>query len=468
MSILTSEKKKFSPYFNHYQGLNLNTRISCRESEKCAQQILDATEVNGQNSFAKPNKVKNMSPCTQIVEENPKIKAHINVRTREISKIAEKTMNTKRSISPFVDQRSHPSSASSTFEVKLRRTRSKSDTFIPTARMVLPNATNVLKPLSTPLKQCEQSEMRKIGLAPKFDKGHPICSIKRTDVIDSFRFFYADDFVDNPSAPAITINGIPFVFPNVTDLTDADRKKALFAELIRELNSAVKVAEIKNQDEQVHLLFNTALSRQEMQSLTSLLASLMKFYSQGNNRAALILESLQFESCSQKFRDWLQKNLASMLKNEDSAALIVQAYEKTRWLTICRRYIPCFRVLQSLSISAYAHAHTLLQKCYPELTHLDHARPRFKHFPTEPTRFLIKIDAGSKIFSVTQIKPHRLIQGNTGKMIHIGNAQIYWQIRGGLASNFFSANFWHDEPSFSPDAPSDLRLKVQTYLNDGI
>jgi hypothetical protein len=101
---------------------------------------------------------------------------------------------------------------------------------------------------------------------------------------------------------------------------------------------------------------------------------------------------------------WARKNLADILyveavqDPETLAKKAIAQFEIDFNLKVLKRDVPCYRILQSISFSAFSTVPAYLSQTFcPSLFDPASNQPLMKTFPTDTTRYEIKIDPGTGV-----------------------------------------------------------------------
>jgi hypothetical protein len=317
--------------------------------------------------------------------------------------------------------------------------------------------------------QVTASQMGEIRCPDHFDDAHPISNIKQEDILSSFRYMYAEDFQESEKIFFINNQWLPSpVWSDQKELKEEiDRKKYFIDWLIKNLNEALGISN-EFTSKNVELLFEEELSTENKSLLNQELDLCFKKCSSGEN-------TITFENC-QRFlnesslavltptaRDvltWLRSNYTKLYAKQTTLTLaeIISLFAHERWLNKCSIQIPCFRILQALSFSAYAYAHTILQqRLCPALMHRNHHIYRMQYFPTEVTRRKITVTP-HKTFVVTHEKPYRFVKGDNSKFEEAGGVTACWSLMGSTNSPLFQAAIWCENLELKGSI--DTRLEI--------
>lgn len=247
------------------------------------------------------------------------------------------------------------------------------------------------------------------------------------------------------------------------------------------LGKRINADQLDEQVNQIIDLFakNQTLEQSDRTKFTTLLKGLITQYGTGtfdisHEGISSLLKEFEITLKEQQvvyakdFISWAQDNLQELLINqkETNVYSLITLFSKEYWFKKCINLIPCFRILQPISISAYSHADTFMRKSLcPAIMEPDKVVPRMKYFPTDQVSYKIDIDGQNKTFKVAHIRPYRFMKGDSVNTEDFGTAVVHWSMGGSIMSHLYSGSIWFEHIELVDSLPLKLRLEILKRLN---
>lgn len=305
------------------------------------------------------------------------------------------------------------------------------------------------------------------NLDPNFDANYPISLVTHESILSAFRYLLANNYEEDRNHPTFAVNNQKIILPDLRTFNkEVERKKKFISWLIGNLNGFVKSESEISLEGQTELFFeqfedeNALLKKIGIPDKTQMVTHFQGLLDKHGTtpEAAKKIANESSSDYPKSFSIWCKKYLHVLLNQKDPEPNSKNIVGIFIWLELCNQYIPCFSILQALSINAYSFLIFKVQSLFPSLNPM-----RLSFDPQIKPFFHINID--EKKFEVDKIKSGSFIKQFTDED-PIGSTDVHWIIKGKLqqADSKFEATLIFESFAFNRQQSLKVRKELAKKL----